>query len=176
MSSQQENQKEHFVHNIYMAEIANCIINGMVPLNDEGKVLFSEDADYQVGVKEIIGLYLLIPYINDRKNQLKYDQRHEQISIYNENEIAFKDIRGNEITMKNLRNTICHSFVSCDLQDGKNPVIVFDDRIIMEKKEHNDLANSVSGSKCILVKPNEVLQFLKKSFSNILAMYQKESE
>ena len=82
----------YFVHNYYMAEIADCIINDKVPLKEGGYILCNNNAEYQVGVKEIIGLYLLIPYINNERNRLAYDGNYKQIGIFDDNYVAFYDI------------------------------------------------------------------------------------
>lgn len=161
-----------FMHNIYMAEIANCIVDGRIPFTDDSKLLFSKNARYQEGVREIIGLYLLIPYINNDQNRLKYNKPHDQISILEDNYIAFHSIDGRAISIKNLRDTICHSFVSCDLGAYNEPVIVFDDRAIQTRYEHELLENK---DMCVLVKSNEVLKFLKKAYNEIFNEYNKDS-
>ena len=163
--------KEYFLHNIYMAEIAECIINDKVPLSEESLVLFSKEARYQDGVREIIGLYLLIPYINDEGGMLKYDKKHSQISIFDEKEVVFSDINGNPIYYKDLRDTICHSFVSCDKGAYSEPVLVFDDRIILSRNEHEKLSNTDNGTQCVLVKNTDVMTFLKKAYSRINVLF-----
>ena len=169
------NDSSFFVHNLYMAEIADCIINDGVPLSDNATIMFSKDAYYQHGVREIIGLYLLIPYINNEKNQLQYDEYHRQLSVYDDKTVAFKSTDGADITIKNLRDTICHSFVSCDLlEDGQEPVIVFDDRIVMPRSDHKKLENSPDGTKCILVSCSDVRSFLKQAFREILSVVPKD--
>ena len=160
--------KKHYIHNVYMAQIANCIVNDGIPLCEGANILFSDKAEYQAGVKEIVGLYLLIPYINNKKNQLKYDQHHEQVRIYSDDDIAFKDIQNRPITIKNLRDTICHSFVSCELLGGELPLIIFDDRIIMTKNEHDKRAGKEGGGECVMVRPEDVQQFLKEAFEKVL--------
>lgn len=166
--------KKHYIHNIYMAEIANLIINDQIPLNEDAKILYVNKSLFQHGVKEIIGLYLLIPFINNEDQQLKYDEEHSQISIYSDDDIAFKDIKGREVRIRDLRDTICHSFVSCDLKVASEPVIVFDDRLIKSRVEHDKLANTSNGSECVFVKNDDVLEFLKKSFKLILSLYEEK--
>lgn len=159
-----------------MAEIADCIINDKVPLKNGGIIIGNDKAQYQVGVKEIIGLYLLIPYINNESNRLLYDNDHEQIGILSDDEIAFNDIYGRQIKIKDLRDTICHSFVSCEAPEGQEPCIIFDDRIFMTRSEHNRYAGTAEGRKCTLVKNSDVLAFLKKAFSIIISMEEHESD
>lgn len=170
-------ESQYFVHNIFMAEIANCIINDEVPLNENSEILFSQNARYCAGVKEIIGLYLLIPYLNTHNNQLLYDKKHKQISIYKDDDIAFRDIADNEIKIKDLRDTLCHSFISCDLnlnkKLGDEPVIVFDDRVVVERKFHKMLEHTELGNLCITVKCSVILSFLKKSYEKIFIEYNK---
>gem|GEM_PF-6934235 len=165
---------KYFLHNVYMAEIADCIINNKVPLTDESEIKFSKNANYQHGVKEIIGLYLLIPYINNDNGMLKYDTTHTQVSIFDEKEIVFYTVDGIPIYYKNLRDTICHSFVSCDTGVYCEPVIVFDDRIIMSKSDHDKLSNTDAGSKAVLVKNTDVLDFLKTAYSKILREFEND--
>ena len=153
-----------------MAEIADCIINDKIPLKPGGMLIGNSIAEYQVGVKEIIGLYLLIPYMNSSGNCLLYDNNHKQIGIFNDDDIAFCDIEGRAIRIKDLRDTICHSFVSCEAPEGQEPYIVFDDRVVLSRSDHSKLAGTVDGNKCILVKNSEVLSFLKKSYSKIMSM------
>lgn len=71
------------------------------------------------------------------------------------------------MTHKNLRDTIRHSFVSCDIGVCDEPVIVFDDRIILSKAEHNKLSETCFGTQCVCVKSSDVLAFLKKAFSKL---------
>ena len=71
---------------------------------------------------------------------MKYDQEHEQITIYEDDEIVFYDLKGEGITIKNLRDTLCHSFVFCELVIGKIPIIMFDDRAILPRNKHDELA------------------------------------
>ena len=162
--------KSVYRHNFYMAEIANCIINDKVPLKEGGVIVLNDEAEYQVGVREIIGLYLLIPFMNNGSKKLAFDEEHTQVAVFDDDEVAFSDINGNQIKIENLRDTICHSFVSCDAPKGKDPVIVFDDRIIMSYGQHKKLEGTEKGSKCILVRNSDVLDFLKKAYERILAL------
>lgn len=161
---------QYFIHNFYMAEIADCIINDKVPLKKDVIIYGNSTAEYQAGVKEIIGLYLLIPYMNSSGNCLSYDNNYKQIGIFNDDDIAFCDINGRTIRIRDLRDTICHSFVSCEAPEGQEPYIVFDDRVVLSRQEHNKLAGTDDGNKCVLVKNCEVLSFLKKAFSKIVSM------
>lgn len=153
-----------------MAEIADCIIYDKFPLEEVGLIMANEQAKYQVGVKEIIGLYLLIPFMNNEKNRLMYDGIHTQVSIFQDDDIAFSDINGSEIIIKNLRDTMCHSFVSCEVPKEGGPYIVFNDRIIMSKSKHDKLAGTKDGNKCVLVNCGKVLKLLRHSYAKILSM------
>ena len=62
--------------------------------------------------------------------------------------------------------------MSCDLKVAPEPVIVFDDRLIKSRAEHDKLANTSKGSECVFVKNDVVLEFLKKSFKLILSIYE----
>ena len=78
------------------------------------------------------------------------------------------------MTHKNLRDTICHSFVSCDIGVCDEPVIVFDDRIILSKAEQNKLSETCFGTQCVCVKSSDVLAFLKKAFSKIKTIFEDD--
>ncbi len=162
--------KKYYIHNYNMAEIADCIINDKLPLDSESEIVFSENARYECGVKEIIGLYLLIPYLNNDYNKLKCDGKHEQVSVFRDDDIAFCDIYGESISIKDLRDTLCHSFVTCEMIVKRFPVIVFDDRAIMSRSDHDNYANTDEGNKCVFVKPEVVIEFLKKAYKRILSL------
>ena len=151
--------KKFFIQNIFMHEIANCIINDKFPGDGKSQV------NYCAGVKEIIGLYLLIPYV--RHAQLKYTQPMEQIKILNNNYVCFKSVNGKQIKLKNLIDTICHSFVGCEIKDN-SIYIVFDDRVL-----YNSSVKHKASNEAVLVKNNEVINFLKVANEEIDKIWKK---
>lgn len=86
------------------------------------------------GVKEIIALYLLIPYITPDKLLTPGDG-------YQIPSLEGEFCEG--IKLKDLRDALCHSFVTIeeDLNDGTlhGKRLVFDDRIAHNRKEHESL-------------------------------------
>lgn len=83
------------------------------------------------GVKEIIALYLLIPYITPVQLSTPGDDFHIP-------QISGEFLDG--IDLRDLRDSICHSFVTIeeDQDDGTThgKYLVFDDRVVNNRKEH----------------------------------------
>lgn len=87
------------------------------------------------GIKEIVALYLLIPYITP-----------DTLTPPDEKCFIPKvtgDFSG-EITLEDLRNTICHSFVTVEKDKGDGSIhgntLVLDDRALYNsRKSHADL-------------------------------------
>lgn len=118
-----EKAKNYNSHAKFMADIALAILNGNKSILDIN------------GVKEIIALYLLIPYITP-------DTLQTPGSDYIIPKITGDFCGG--ISLEDLRNAICHSFVTTekDLNDGSlhGKVLIFDDRVVHHnRKSHNDL-------------------------------------
>ncbi|MGV9004893.1 hypothetical protein [Flavobacterium sp.] len=106
-------------HSIFLSEIAQNILDG----ND--KILSIP------GVREIIGLYLLIPYATHTQFDSGMISKMPQLDLSEE------FING--INLKNLRDTICHSFVSVE-ESSKDRLgrIIIDDRAQMTRKMHEE--------------------------------------
>lgn len=90
------------------------------------------------GVKELIAMYLLIPYITN--NQLdKPDENYYNIPKLdiNSNFTKVHNIDGtlSNMTLDGMRNAICHSFVSLT----EHGDILLDDRASCDKKAHSAL-------------------------------------
>jgi hypothetical protein len=105
-------------HSIFLSEIAESILNG----ND--KILSIP------GVREIIALYLIIPYTT-------YDQLDAGMtSKMPKLDLSEEFING--INLRNLRDSICHSFVTVE-ESNKNKMgrIILDDRAQMNRKAHD---------------------------------------
>lgn len=107
-------------HAKFLADIAIAILNG-------NKLVLNVN-----GVKEIIALYLLIPYITPTTLQTP------------SNNHVIPHIAGTfveNVKLTDLRDSICHSFVTIeeDKNDGSShgKYLIFDDRIIQSRKEHD---------------------------------------
>jgi hypothetical protein len=106
-------------HSIFLSEIAQNILDG----NDS---LLSIP-----GVREIIALYLLIPYATNDQLDTGMPSGMPKLDLSEEFIVG--------VTLKNLRDTICHSFVSVE-ESSKNRLgrIIIDDRAQMTRRTHND--------------------------------------
>ena len=110
-------------HATFMTDIAKAILNG------------NKNALDINGVKEIIALYLMIPYMSDSTLQTpgdKYIIPHLNGSFLN------------GITYSELRDTICHSFVTVEEDNGDGihgKTLIFDDRINTDRKIHSQKGN-----------------------------------
>jgi len=107
-----------------LAKIGLQLINGNKSILEEN------------GVKEIIALYLLIPYITDSTLQVPEPTALHKIPKL---EGTFVE----EIKLNNLRNAISHSFVTTEeVKDGnKDTYILFDDRILYTRNEHDTIGD-----------------------------------
>lgn len=136
-------------HALFLADIAKAVLEG------NGNVLEVN------GVKEIIALYLMIPYMSSST----LDTPDERCII--------PKIQGkfcNSITYEDLRNTIAHSFVTVeeDKNDGSyhGKYLIFDDRIVSDKKEHSKKGNhSTAHFIRIDVIRDELLEQLQRMYS-----------
>ncbi len=117
-----ERQENYNDHAKFLADIASAI------LDDNKNVL---DVN---GVKEIISLYLLIPYMTTHTLMTPAEG------------CVIPHLEGlflNGITYEDLRNTICHSFVTVEEDKGDGwhgKSLIFDDRVIINKKEHSNMS------------------------------------
>lgn len=110
-------------HAKFMADIAISILNGNANVLDVN------------GVKEIIALYLLIPYMTPDKLTTP------------DGKCIIPNVSGdfcNGISLEDLRNAICHSFVTVeeDKNDGTihGKRLIVDDRALFHnRKSHVDL-------------------------------------
>lgn len=114
-----DREQNYNEHARFLADIAFAIINGNKDVLDIN------------GVKEIISLYLLIPYMTEQK-----------LATPGEG-YTIPDLEGtfiDQITYAELRNTICHSFVTVEEDKGDGihgKKLIFDDRIIKNRKNHS---------------------------------------
>lgn len=105
-------------HSIFLSEIAENILIG----NDSFLLI--------PGVRELIALYLLIPYAT-----------HDQLDAGMPSKMPKLDLSDefiNGVNLRNLRDTICHSFATVE-ESSKDRLgrIIFDDRAQMTRKTHN---------------------------------------
>ena len=110
-------------HAKFLADIAKAILDGKKAVLDVN------------GVKEIIALYLLIPYMTP-DTLTPPDEK----CIIPKLSGSFSD----DITLEDLRNTICHSFVTVEKDKGDGSIhgktLILDDRVIYHnRKEHAEL-------------------------------------
>ncbi|MCF6132749.1 hypothetical protein [Flavobacterium wongokense] len=105
-------------HSIFLAEIAKNILDG----NDSFLAI--------PGVREIIAMYLLIPYTTNDQLDAGMTSKTPQLDLSEE------FMSG--VNLRNLRDTICHSFVSVEESSpARLGRIIIDDRAQMDRKTHN---------------------------------------
>ena len=126
-------------HAKFSAEIAEYLLNG----NVNG---LKEDN----WIKELIAFYLLIPYITNELLDTP-DERCKIPKIDSDLIIAKTDT-WKEISINNLRNAICHWLVFIDSDNEWNKVLVFDDRVFYERREHDNLTDKEG---CCHIKVND---------------------
>lgn len=104
-------------HSIFLSEIATSILEGR------------NDILSTPGVREIIALYLLIPYITQDQLDAGMPSKMPRLDLMEE----FL----NGVNLRNLRDTVCHSFLSVEestpQQTGR---IIIDDRSQMDRNTH----------------------------------------
>lgn len=139
-------------HAIFMSKLAIDI------LEENNNVLNLE------GVREIIAMYLLIPYItnsqlctpNDKCNIPKLDIKSVFTGVYN------KDGSISDMTLDGLRNAICHSFVS--VAEGKG--LLLDDRASCNREFHNKMLDKGFCNRLEFLKTRKKLLSLHKQVIN----------
>ncbi len=138
-------------HSIFLSEIAVNILNG----NDTFLAI--------PGVREIIAIYLIIPYAT-----------HDQLDAGMPSKMPKLDLAEefvNGINLRNLRDTICHSFVTVE-ESSNNSLgrIIIDDRAKMNsKKEHNEKEIKTYG---VFVDIKEAHDKLKELHSKVIKSIQ----
>lgn len=106
-------------HSIFLSEIADNILKG----ND--RILSVP------GIREIIALYLIIPYATNDQLDAGMPSKMPKLDLTEE------FING--VNLRNLRDTICHSFVTVEESTiDKLGRIIIDDRAQMSRKAHNE--------------------------------------
>lgn len=106
-------------HSIFLSEIAQNILDG----NDKFLLI--------PGVREIIALYLLVPYAT-----------HDQLDAGMLSKMPKLDLSEefiNGVSLRNLRDAICHSFVTVEESTRERlGRIIIDDRAQMTRKIHDN--------------------------------------
>ncbi len=143
-------------HAIFMSEIALAILNRDKSILDVK------------GVKEIIAMYLLIPYIT--RDRLDKPSSNNSIPLLDLNEIFTKIYEADDVSfdikLGSLRNSICHSYVT--VEDKDNGYIIIDDRAIYSTgKEHSSLQQK---SRCLGLSINLVEVKLKALHNKIIKL------
>ncbi|TKB96961.1 hypothetical protein [Pedobacter cryophilus] len=134
-------------HSIFLSEIAQNILDG----NDSILLV--------PGVREIIALYLLIPYATSDQLDSGMPSKMPQLDLSEE------FING--VNLRNLRDTISHSFVTVE-ESSKDKLgrIVLDDRAQMTRKTHNEQESKSLGIFLEIPQANNKLKELHTKIIN----------
>lgn len=151
-----ENILSYNNHAVTMSCIAVSLLSGGNPLNLRG-------------VRELLAMYLLIPYITNK--QLGKPNENCNIPKLDINSLFTKVINKDgslsEMTLENLRNAICHSFMA--LTDKGD--LVLDDRASLNRKEHDSIGDKGFCNRLELEKTREKLMSLHKQIIQQQADY-----
>lgn len=111
-------------HAVTMAQIAVNLLEGKNPLNG-------------CGVRELLALYLLVPYItNKRLDVPAANYNVPQLDMKTVlTKVRFKNGSLSEMTLDNLRNALCHSFVALTEKGD----LILDDRASCDRKTHDTI-------------------------------------
>ena len=143
-----KNSEKYNSHAKFMAEIAVAVLNWNKNVLDVN------------WVKEIIALYLLIPYITPDTLVTPWED-----FVLPKLEGAFSDT----VSLKNLRDSICHMFVTAEEKtndwSGHGDYLIFDDRIFHDRCIHDKLWDI---SKTWNISINYVHQRLLELYNEIL--------
>ena len=142
-----ENITSYNNHAITMSNIAISLLMGGNPLNIKG-------------VRELLAMYLLVPYIT--KSQLETPSENYNIPKLDVNslftKVINKDGTMSEMTLESLRNAICHSFMA--LTDKGD--LMLDDRASLDRKAHEELEDKGFCNRLELAKTRSKLLSLHK--------------
>ena len=138
-----ENITSYNNHAITMSNIAISLLMGGNPLNIKG-------------VRELLAMYLLVPYIT--KSQLETPSENCNIPKLDINSLFTKVINKNgtksEMTLESLRNAICHSFMA--LTD-KGDLMLDDRACFPSRKAHDELEDKWFCNRLLLGKTRDKL-------------------
>lgn len=135
-------------HAVTMAQIAVNLLEGKNPLNG-------------CGVRELLALYLLVPYItNKRLDVPAANYNVPQLDMKTVlTKVRFKNGSLSEMTLENLRNALCHSFVALTEKGD----LLLDDRASLDRKTHDSLSDKGFCNRLEIGKTRNKLLALHKS-------------
>lgn len=143
-----ENITSYNNHAITMSNIAISLLMGGNPLNIKG-------------VRELLAMYLLVPYIT--KSQLETPSENYNIPKLDVNslftKVINKDGTMSEMTLDGLRNAICHSFMA--LTD-KGDLMLDDRACFPNRKAHDEVKDKGCFNRLVLNKTRDKLLSLHK--------------
>ncbi len=151
-----ENILSYNNHATTMSQIAVNLLMGENPLDIKG-------------VRELLAMYLLVPYITN--SQLDTPDENYNIPKLDVNtvftKVQFKDGRLSDMTLDRLRNALCHSFVA--LTDKGD--LMLDDRASCDRKTHDYMTDKGFCSRLVLEKTRNKLLSLHREVLEQQARY-----
>ena len=137
-----ENILSYNNHATTMSQIAVNLLMGENPLEVKG-------------VRELLAMYLLVPYITN--SQLDTPDENYNIPKLDVNtvftKVQFKNGRLSDMTLDRLRNALCHSFVA--LTDKGD--LMLDDRASFDRKTHDSMTDKGFCNRLVLEKTRNKL-------------------
>lgn len=151
-----ENILSYNNHATTMSQIAVNLLMGENPLEVKG-------------VRELLAMYLLVPYITN--SQLDVPDENYNIPKLDVNtvftKVQFKDGSLSDMTLDRLRNALCHSFVA--LTDKGD--LLLDDRASCDRKTHDSMVDKGFCNRLVLEKTRNKLLSLHKEVLEQQARY-----
>lgn len=151
-----ENILSYNNHATTMSQIAVNLLMGENPLEVKG-------------VRELLAMYLLIPYITN--SQLDTPDENYNIPKLDVNtvftKVQFKDGRLSDMTLDRLRNALCHSFVA--LTDKGD--LMLDNRASCDRKTHDSMTDKGFCNRLVLEKTRNKLLSLHREVLEQQARY-----
>lgn len=151
-----ENILSYNNHATTMSQIAVNLLMGENPLDIKG-------------VRELLAMYLLVPYITN--SQLDTPDENYNIPKLDVNtvftKVQFKYGRLSDMTLDRLRNALCHSFVA--LTDKGD--LMLDDRASCDRKTHDSMTDKGFCNRLVLEKTRNKLLSLHREVLEQQARY-----
>ena len=151
-----ENILSYNNHATTMSQIAVNLLMGENPLDIKG-------------VRELLAMYLLVPYITN--SQLDTPDENYNIPKLDVNtvftKVQFKNGRLSDMTLDRLRNALCHSFVA--LTDKGD--LMLDDRASFDRKTHDSMTDKGFCNRLVLEKTRNKLLSLHREVLEQQARY-----
>lgn len=143
-------------HATTMSQIAVNLLKGENPLEVKG-------------VRELLAMYLLVPYITN--SQLDTPDENYNIPKLDINtvftKVQYKDGSLSDMTLDRLRNALCHSFVA--LTDKGD--LMLDDRASCDRKTHDSMTDKGFCNRLVLEKTRNKLLSLHREVLEQQARY-----